>query len=130
MQAVHKPGPNRCGMPGSVARTGMPDGPVVEACGTAPYPPGVLKVIAALVPSAGMLFLFWLALKSLIEADRRERAAEAKLRRAEREAQQEPVEPARSAPDPGTASGGSVKGESDHGSAAEEAGGDTPSGSP
>lgn len=50
------------------------------------YPRVVLKVIAALVPSAGILFLFWLALKSLVEADRRERAAEAKLNRAKRDA--------------------------------------------
>ena len=39
----------------------------------------MLKVIAAIVPSAGLLFLFWLALRALIDADRRERAAEAKL---------------------------------------------------
>ena len=39
----------------------------------------MLKVIAAIVPSAGLLFLFWLALRALSEADRRERAAEAKL---------------------------------------------------
>lgn len=48
----------------------------------------MLKVIAALVPSAGLLFLFWLALKALIEADRRERAAEAKLTQAEHRVEQ------------------------------------------
>jgi hypothetical protein len=41
----------------------------------------VLKVIGALIPSAGLLFLFWLALRALIQADRRERAAEAKWNR-------------------------------------------------
>lgn len=46
----------------------------------------MLKVIAAIVPSAGLLFLFWLTLRALIEADRRERAAEAKLTRRERTA--------------------------------------------
>jgi hypothetical protein len=41
----------------------------------------VLKVVAALVPSAGLLFLFWLALRALIQADRRERVAEANWNR-------------------------------------------------
>jgi hypothetical protein len=36
------------------------------------------KLIAAVVPSIGILFLFWLALRAMIQADRRERAAEAK----------------------------------------------------
>lgn len=38
-------------------------------------------MIAALVPSAGLLFLFWLALRALIQADRRERVAEAEWNR-------------------------------------------------
>lgn len=38
-------------------------------------------MIGALIPSAGLLFLFWLALRALIQADRRERAAEAKWNR-------------------------------------------------
>jgi hypothetical protein len=41
----------------------------------------VLRVFAALVPSAGLVFLFWLALRALIQADRRERTAEAKWNR-------------------------------------------------
>lgn len=102
----------------------MTDGPVAGTPGRTPYPPGVLKVMAALVPSAGMLFLFWLALKSLIEADRRERAAEARFRRAEREA----AGPAGSVSGPGGVSDGSSKGESGHGPAAEPTGGDAPSG--
>ncbi len=32
-------------------------------------------ILAALIPSIGLLFLFWVILKHLIEGDRRERAA-------------------------------------------------------
>lgn len=32
----------------------------------------------ALLPTAGVLFIFWLGIKSLVEADRRERAAQAR----------------------------------------------------
>ncbi|MFK5635742.1 MULTISPECIES: hypothetical protein [unclassified Ornithinimicrobium] len=39
-------------------------------------------VLAALLPSMGLLFLFWVILKHVIEGDRRERAA---LRRWEAE---------------------------------------------
>lgn len=42
----------------------------------------VLKVIGALIPSAGLLLLFWMALRAIVQADRRERAAEAKWNRA------------------------------------------------
>jgi hypothetical protein len=35
--------------------------------------------LVALVPSAGMLLIFWLVIKALIEGDRRERAAEARM---------------------------------------------------
>jgi hypothetical protein len=45
------------------------------------YPRPVVKVILALVPSAGILFIFWRVLKALVEADRRERVAEAKWNR-------------------------------------------------
>jgi hypothetical protein len=31
--------------------------------------------IAALLPTAGILYLFWLVMKNLVEADRRERLA-------------------------------------------------------
>ncbi|YAL83733.1 hypothetical protein ACMYYO_02705 [Dermacoccaceae bacterium W4C1] len=36
------------------------------------------KYIAALLPSAGLLYLFYVVLKHMLEADRRERAAQAK----------------------------------------------------
>ena len=32
-------------------------------------------ILAALIPSIGLLFLFWVILKHLVEGDRRERAA-------------------------------------------------------
>ena len=32
-------------------------------------------ILAALLPSIGLLFLFWVILKHIVEADRRERAA-------------------------------------------------------
>jgi hypothetical protein len=38
---------------------------------------GVVKVLLAILPSAGVLYIFWLGIKALIEADRRERKAEA-----------------------------------------------------
>nr|WP_122261414.1 hypothetical protein [Ornithinimicrobium cerasi] len=43
-------------------------------------------ILAALLPSIGLLFLFWVILKHIVEGDRRERAA---LRRweAERDAE-------------------------------------------
>jgi threonine/homoserine/homoserine lactone efflux protein len=37
-----------------------------------------MKYLLAIFPSAGILFLFWLAIKGLVEADRRERAAQAR----------------------------------------------------
>ncbi|HLS44240.1 MAG TPA: hypothetical protein VK045_02285 [Ornithinicoccus sp.] len=36
----------------------------------------VWPVIAALLPSAGLLFLFYVIMRRIVEADRRERAAE------------------------------------------------------
>ena len=36
----------------------------------------VWPVVAALIPSAGRLFLFYVIMKRIVEADRRERAAE------------------------------------------------------
>lgn len=41
-------------------------------------------VLAALIPSAGLLFLFYVIMKGILEADRRERAAERRWQ-AERE---------------------------------------------
>ena len=34
-----------------------------------------MKALIALVPSAGVLFLFYIAIKAMLEGDRRERAA-------------------------------------------------------
>ena len=40
-----------------------------------------LDVVAALVPSIGVGLLFWFAMRAIIGADRRERAAIARLER-------------------------------------------------
>lgn len=37
-----------------------------------------MKALIALIPSAGVLFLFYLAVKAMLEGDRRERAAYAR----------------------------------------------------
>jgi hypothetical protein len=39
----------------------------------------VVEFLLALVPSAGVLFLFWIVIKGIVEADRRERIAQARL---------------------------------------------------
>ncbi|HEY5516369.1 MAG TPA: hypothetical protein VIK12_09205 [Pengzhenrongella sp.] len=46
--------------------------------------------VAALVPSAGVGFLFYLAIRALVNADRTERAALARLDAAERAADKPP----------------------------------------
>jgi len=38
-----------------------------------------MEYVLAIVPSAGVLFLFWLAVRAMITADRRERAAHARM---------------------------------------------------
>ena len=38
-----------------------------------------MKFLLAVFPSAGVLFVFWLAIRAIFQADRRERAAEAKF---------------------------------------------------
>lgn len=43
-----------------------------------------MTVLLALVPSIGVTVLFWLAIKALVEADRRERAAQARIEAAHR----------------------------------------------
>ncbi len=43
-----------------------------------------MEVLAALIPSAGVGFLFYLAIRAIIGADRKERAAMAALDAAER----------------------------------------------
>jgi threonine/homoserine/homoserine lactone efflux protein len=44
----------------------------------------VVAFLIALVPSIGVLFIFWLGIRALLEADRRERAAQARIEAAER----------------------------------------------
>jgi threonine/homoserine/homoserine lactone efflux protein len=39
----------------------------------------VLTTLVAIVPSAGALFLFWIALRAILQADRRERVAQARI---------------------------------------------------
>jgi hypothetical protein len=46
----------------------------------------VTGFLVALAPSVGVGFIFWLGIKSLLEADRRERAAQARIEAAERRA--------------------------------------------
>jgi len=41
----------------------------------------MLKALVALIPSVGVLFLFVVVLKAMLEGDRRERAAQARLER-------------------------------------------------
>jgi threonine/homoserine/homoserine lactone efflux protein len=38
-----------------------------------------VKFLFAIFPTAGVLFIFWLAIRAIFQADRRERAAEAKF---------------------------------------------------
>ncbi len=45
----------------------------------------MLKALLALIPSLGVLFLFVVVIKAMLEGDRRERAAQARLERAEDE---------------------------------------------
>jgi hypothetical protein len=44
----------------------------------------VTPFLIAVIPSAGVLFIFWLVIKALLEADRRERSAQARIEAAER----------------------------------------------
>lgn len=39
---------------------------------------GEMRFLEAIIPSLGVLFLFWLTIRALISADRRERAAQAR----------------------------------------------------
>jgi hypothetical protein len=41
----------------------------------------MVKALVALIPSLGVLFLFVIVLKAMLEGDRRERAAQARLER-------------------------------------------------
>jgi hypothetical protein len=44
----------------------------------------VTGFLVALVPSVGVLAIFWIAIRALVQADRRERAAQARIEAAER----------------------------------------------
>jgi threonine/homoserine/homoserine lactone efflux protein len=44
----------------------------------------VTSFLVALVPTIGVLFIFWIGLRALLQADRRERAAQARIEAAER----------------------------------------------
>ncbi len=61
------------------ATRSSPDNRPPACGGTRAYPDRVVAFLVALVPSAGVLFLFWIAIKALIEGDRRERAAQARI---------------------------------------------------
>jgi hypothetical protein len=43
-----------------------------------------LGFLVALVPSIGVLLIFWIGMRALLQADRRERAAQARIEAAER----------------------------------------------
>jgi hypothetical protein len=51
------------------------------------------SVFAAVVPSIGVGLLFWLAMRSLVNADRTERAAIARMDAQERESRAETIPP-------------------------------------
>jgi hypothetical protein len=42
-----------------------------------------VTTLVAIVPSVGALFLFWVALRAILQADRRERVAQARIEAAE-----------------------------------------------
>jgi hypothetical protein len=44
----------------------------------------VLPSLIAVLPTAGVLFLFWVGIRALVQADRRERQAQARIEAAER----------------------------------------------
>jgi hypothetical protein len=44
----------------------------------------VTAFLIALVPSVGVLLIFWVGIRALVQADRRERAAQARIEAAER----------------------------------------------
>ena len=38
-----------------------------------------MKFLLAVLPSAGVLFIFWIGIRALVQADRRERLAQARI---------------------------------------------------
>lgn len=43
----------------------------------------MVDFLLAVLPSAGVLFIFWIAIRSLVQADRRERVAQARIEAAQ-----------------------------------------------
>ncbi len=43
----------------------------------------MLEFLTAVLPSAGVLLIFWLAMRAILQADRRERSAQARIEAAE-----------------------------------------------
>ncbi|MBI4941215.1 hypothetical protein [Kineosporia sp. A_224] len=39
----------------------------------------MLKFLLAVLPSAGVLFIFWIGIRAMLQADRRERLAQARI---------------------------------------------------
>ena len=59
-----------------------------------------MEFLIAIIPSLGVLFLFWLGIRALVQADRRERIAQARLEAsADQQADQPPEPPESDAPD-------------------------------
>jgi hypothetical protein len=44
----------------------------------------VVSSLIAVVPTAGVLFMFWVGIRALVQADRRERQAQARIEAVER----------------------------------------------
>ena len=44
----------------------------------------MLQFLTAVIPSLGVLLIFWVAIRALVQADRRERSAQARIEAAER----------------------------------------------
>ena len=44
----------------------------------------MLPFLTAVIPSLGVLLIFWVAIRALVQADRRERSAQARIEAAER----------------------------------------------
>ncbi len=68
-------------LPGAVSGRGARPRPVP---GPSRNLNGVMAFLIALVPSIGVLFIFWIGIRALVQADRRERAAQARIEAAER----------------------------------------------
>jgi threonine/homoserine/homoserine lactone efflux protein len=62
-----------------------------------------VTTLVAIVPSAGALFLFWIALRAMLQADRRERLAQARIEAAEDRAAAEAAQAAQTTGTAGTA---------------------------